>query len=261
MLLTAIIIVLREVLEAALLISLLASVRKHLDIKFMHFFTALSLGFVGAYGYADNLSSISELFDYTGQEWINSMMHLGIYSSLGLFIILLRLNPNKMKKMKARMLLLILIPIVLIIIREGSEVYIYIHSFYQTNRPVFPVVVGSIIGSSIGLSIGALIYYALIYCTLKRRFLIVKIALSVIACSVLSQAAALLLQADVLYSYPNVWDTSEYLTEESVVGQLLYAMVGYEATPAPQQVFAYAGGLILIALGVFINKYYGYKKC
>lgn len=260
MLLTAIIIVLREVLEAALLISLLASVRRYLDIKFIHFFTALSLGCIGAYVYAENLSSISELFDYTGQEWVNSTMHLGIYLFLGLFTVFLRLNKENMQRLKVWMRLLMLTPVALIVIREGSEVYIYINSFFQTDRPVFPVVVGSIIGSSIGLSIGVLIYYTLLSCSLKIRFLTVKIALSVIACSVLSQAVALLLQADVLYSYPSLWDTSEYLSEESVIGQLLYAMIGYEATPAPQQAIAYAGGLVLIAFGVLLNKYYGYKN-
>jgi high-affinity iron transporter len=260
MLLTAIIIVLREVLEVTLLTSLLASVSKNLGIKFTHFLMALLFGGIGAYIYAENLSSISELFDYTGQEWANSVMQLTVYVSLGLFIMLLRLNEKRMEGLNYWMLLLMLLPVILVVIREGSEIYIYIHSFFQGSRSVYPIMMGGIIGSCIGLSIGALIYYALVLSSSKVRFLLVKIALSVIACGVLSQAIALLLQADVLHSYPNLWDTSEYLAEDSVIGQLLYAMVGYEATPAPQQVIAYAGGLVLIALGVLINKYYGDQK-
>lgn len=260
MLLTTIIIVLREVLEITVLMSLLASVSKHVGIQFSHFLIALLLGITFSYIYAENLSFISELFDYTGQEWINSILQITIYASLALFIILLCINRQQMDGLKGRMTFLMLLPIVLALVREGSEIYIYIDSFFHGSRPLFPVVVGSIIGSCIGLSIGALIYYALILCPLKRRLTIVKISLSVTACGVLSQAVSLLLQADVLYSYPAVWNSSDYLAEDSVVGQLLYAILGYEATPAPQQVIVYLAGLLLILFGVVTHKYYGYKS-
>ncbi len=260
MLLTAIIIVLREVLEITLLMSLLASVSKHLDVKFFHFFIALLVGGVFAYVYAENLSMISELFEYTGQEWVNSILQILIYASLGFFIVLLRFNKQRMTRIKGLMMSLMLMPIILAVTREGSEIYIYISSFFYGTHPVFPVVMGSIIGSCIGLSIGALIYYSLTTSSLKTRLIVVKVALAVTACGVLSQAVALLLQADVLHSYPIVWDSSAYLAEDSITGQLLYAMVGYEATPAPQQVVVYIVGLLLIAFGTAAHKYFGYRK-
>lgn len=260
MLLTAIIIVLREVLEITLLTSLLASVGKYLGIQFHHFALALLSGLAFAYLYAENLSTISELFDYTGQEWINSILQITIYVSLACFIILLCSTPHRMNNLKRLMMCLMLMPIFLALTREGSEIYIYIDSFFHGNRPVFPVVVGSIIGSCIGLSIGALIYYALISCPLEKRLTIVKCALAVTACGILSQAVSLLLQADVLHSYPALWNSSEYLAEDSAIGQLLYAILGYEATPAPQQVAVYIAGLLLILSGVVIHKYYGSKR-
>lgn len=260
MLLTSIIIVLREVLEITLLTSLLASVGKYLSVQFYHFLIAIILGITFAYIYAENLSIISELFDYTGQEWLNSTLQITIYASLAFFVILLCLNKQRMKNLKVLMTALMLIPIVLALTCEISEIYIYINSFFHGNRAVFPAVVGSIIGSCIGLSIGVLIYYALMSCTLEIRLTIVKVALSVTACGVLSQAVYLLLQADVLYSYPAIWDSTEYLAEDSVIGQLLYATLGYEATPAPQQVIVYISGLLFILFGVVIHKYYGSKR-
>lgn len=259
MLLTAIIIVLREVLEIALLTSLLASVGKYLGIRFHHFFIALFLGGILSYIYAKNLSIISELFDYTGQEWVNSTLQIIIYASLALFITLLYLNEQRMKTYKGLMTCLVMLSMILAVTREGSEIYIYIESFFHGDRSVYPIVFGSIIGSSIGLSIGALIYYALISSPLKRRLTIVKVLLSVTACGILSQAISLLLQADVLYSYPAIWDSSEYLAEDSIVGQLLYATLGYEATPAPQQVAVYITGLLIILAGVVIHNYYENK--
>ena len=261
MLLTAIIIVLREVLEAALLMSLLASVGKHLEVKNAHFLIAISLGGVFAYIYADNISTISEWFEYTGQEWINSIIHLFVFISLAVFVIFLQEKILQTAYLKHIFKVLILLPIILVITREGSEIYIYINSFFQGHRAIFSVVLGSIIGSCIGLSIGALIYYALTACELSMRLTVVKFSLSVVACGVLSQAVALLLQADVLHSYSSVWDSSKYLAEDSAIGQLLYAMVGYEATPAPQQVIVYIAGLMLIISGILIRKYLEkYKK-
>jgi high-affinity iron transporter len=260
MLLTAIIIILREVLEITLLMSLLASVSKHLNVKFYHFFISLLGGGIFAYIYAENLSVISELFEYTGQEWVNSILQITIYLSLGFFIILLRINKTQMENIKGWMMLLMLLPIILAVTREGSEIYIYIGSFFHSTHSIFPIAVGSIIGSCIGLSIGALIYYSLTSLPLKLRLVVVKLALAVTACGVLSQAVALLLQADVLHSYPMMWDSSKYLAEDSVVGQLLYAIVGYEATPAPQQVIVYVAGLLFIGLGAAAHQYYGYRK-
>ena len=118
---------------------------------------------------------------------------------------------------------------------------------------MFPVLVGSVIGFGIGVSIGALLYFCLLACTLRVRFVVVKIMLTVIATGFLSQAVALLLQADYLDSYPALWDTSKYLSEESVLGQLLYSIMGYESTPAPQQVVVYVMAISMVILGVVVN--------
>ena len=59
------------------------------------------------------------------------------------------------------------------------------------------------------------------------------------------QASGLLIQADYLPS-GLAWDSSDWLPEDSVAGQLLYAMLGYEATPAPAQLWAYGGAVLLM---------------
>ena len=59
---------------------------------------------------------------------------------------------------------------------------------------------------------------------------------------------ALLVQADWLPSQAPLWDTSAALPENSPPGQLLYALLGYEATPGPWQVGLSAGALGLALL-------------
>ena len=59
----------------------------------------------------------------------------------------------------------------------------------------------------------------------------------------------LLVQADWLPASQPLWNSSAWLPEGSLLGQLLYALIGYEATPGPWQVGLY-GASILLALGV-----------
>ena len=251
MLLTAIVIVLREVLEAALLASLLSSVGKCFSVNVVGFGFAILLGLFGAFLYASNLPYISELFEYTGQELLNVFLQISIYACLFVFVVFS--GPYRPHIKNKVLPIVMLIPIALAIIREGSEIYIYISGFSHGGQQMFPVFVGSVIGFGIGVSIGALLYFGLLACTLRVRFVVVKIMLTVIATGFLSQAVALLLQADYLDSYPALWDTSKYLSEESVVGQLLFSIMGYESTPAPQQVVVYVVAISLVILGVVVN--------
>ena len=82
-----------------------------------------------------------------------------------------------------------------------------------------------------------------------------------VAAGMSSQAALLLIQADWLPAQLPLWDSSGWLPETSVTGQVLYALVGYEATPTPVQAGFYAGGMglfmLLTALAWRTNRWRG----
>jgi len=78
------------------------------------------------------------------------------------------------------------------------------------------------------------------------------VLLILIASGMLSQASLLLIQADWLPSQLPLWNSSAFISEKSVVGQLLYAVIGYEATPTPIQAGFYFGGLALSVMFFFI---------
>ena len=105
------------------------------------------------------------------------------------------------------------------------------------------------LGIGVGFSIGALLYYLLLG---FRRAVTVALTvglLALIGAGMWSQAAMLLVQADWLPDSQPLWNSSGWLPEGSLLGQLLYALIGYEATPGPWQVGLY-GASILLALGV-----------
>jgi high-affinity iron transporter len=68
-----------------------------------------------------------------------------------------------------------------------------------------------------------------------------------------AQAVQLLVQADWLTSAGPAWDTSWLVPEASLPGQLLYALVGYEAAPSVVVAAGYGVGLAILTAAIVIG--------
>lgn len=234
MILSSVIIVLREVLEAALLISLLLALSRFLRLPTRWLFVASIIGLAGATLYAHYLAPISNWFDGVGQEVVNASLQIV------LAIVLLICVPLWiLRRHFTALVVCMALAIGTAITREGSEIVLYISGFIGAGELFTPVLLGGIIGLGIGASIGALTYFSL--CSAEQRpFMLIVLSLTaLVAAGFTSQAINLLTQADWLTSEHPVWDSSNLLSEESVIGQLLYALIGYEATPTFIQVLVY----------------------
>ncbi len=255
MLLNSVIIILREVLEASLLISVLLVFSKQLNLSYRWIVWALVIGFSGAFFYAANISSVSGWFDGVGQELTNALLQQGIFILL-LFIIILVVLQFRRKNANTHILTIMMGLIVsLAIIREGSEIFIYLTNFTQAKDLFLIVISGAVIGAGIGCSIGIIVYYLLCNIASRWSLNVGSVLLILIAAGMVSQASLLLIQADWLPSQLPLWDSSDFISEQSVIGQLLYAVIGYEATPTPIQAGLYCGALtLLISLFLLTGK-------
>ena len=80
-----------------------------------------------------------------------------------------------------------------------------------------------------------------------RRALSISLGLLLlIGAGMSSQATRLLIQADWISAGGALWDTSGILAEDSLSGQLLYALVGYEASPSALEVAAYVAAIAFL---------------
>jgi high-affinity iron transporter len=246
MLLSSVILVLREVVEAALLFSLLLVLSKRLGISCRWVAVALIFGSLGAAIYGFNIGRVSEWFDYVGQEVINALLQISIFGLLCALAAAAYRRSRGFAVPDGLLAMLMLGSIALAIVREGAEIMIYLSGFLQVRDQLVPVMAGSAIGAGIGVSVGAVFYYSLL--NLGRRAAVVTgaVLLGLVAAGMASQACQLLIQADWLPSQYPLWDSSWLVAEDTVSGQLLYALVGYEATPTPLQIFAYLGSLVLL---------------
>ena len=256
MLLNSVIIVLREVLEAALLLSVLLASERFLHCNRRWVLPALLLGLAGAVTYGHFLDSISGLFDGVGQEICNALLQIATFALIALLAFQI---PQQLKsaprRTSNRIALLMAAMVAMALTREGSEIYIYVSGFWNVSDFFSAVALGSIVGGCIGFSIGVLIYYLLLARPLRQEPAISISLLALIGAGLASQAARLLIQADWVSTAGPVWDSSSILSEQSLLGQLAYALVGYEASPAAFEVVVYLGSLSLVALAYFAGKF------
>jgi high-affinity iron transporter len=62
------------------------------------------------------------------------------------------------------------------------------------------------------------------------------------------------MQGGLVESQLPVWDSSGWISETSVTGQLLYALLGYEATPSLKQLVFYGATLVAFLLVIVIPR-------
>lgn len=253
MLLTSVIIVLREVLEAALIIGVLLALGNRIQLGKHWASWSIGAGLLGAIVYAGSTATVSDWFDGVGQEVVNALMQIVIYCCLALITIIISYKDRADLNYKP-VVILMMVSVIFAITREGSEILIYLSSFIDGRELFQPVLLGSLVGAGIGASVGALAYYALLNIN-QSWFLYASIAvIMLIGAGMAGQASLLLIQADWLPSQAPLWNSSGLVAEDSITGQLLYALIGYEATPTPIQAAAYFGGLLLPLVLMVISR-------
>lgn len=252
MLLSSVILVLQETLEGALLASVLMALGFRLRMRMRWLPIGLCLGALLAWLYAANMGAVSEWFDYVGQEVVNALMQITIAMAL---VILTWGSFRKLRSSVPGQVAVLpllqwcaMLAITLAITREGAEVLTYLGGVLHQADNLQAVMTGSAIGFSIGISVAALLFYGLVGLKGKWGMAATLALLALIAGNMLCQAALQLTQADWISSTGAVWDTSSWWSEESITGQLLYALIGYEATPSPVQVASYVAGVLLVLL-------------
>jgi len=136
------------------------------------------------------------------------------------------------------------------VMREGSEAVFFLFGAVQaTADDGWSVVGGALLGMVLGGAVGWGIYRGLKQLPLQRIFASVSALLILMAAGMASQAAWNLVAIDKLPTLADpLWDSSQWLAQESVVGELLHALIGYEAQPSGMQMAVFFTVLITLSL-------------
>lgn len=242
----AVLLTLREVLEAALIISFLLALCHKLNFSFRWSLFALVMGVIGSWLLAHYAYEIADAMEGTGQELLNAALYLAVIIcvvTLGLLIVPLAvttLPDNTQHALVITRYQKLLYSLFIVIVsfslaREGSEIWIYLSSFTNQPEALASALIGATIGAGIGMSMGAITYFVFVF-TSKKYFLpIFLIVITLLAGGLSMQVAKQLMQIGLLNSGAPLWDSSFLVNEHSWLGELLYALLGYDARPAPVQ--------------------------
>jgi len=250
-------IVFREVLEAALVIGIACAATRGIAGRNGWVGGGIAAGVAGAALVAAFAEAIAGWAEGMGQEIFNASVLLAAVAMLGWHNVWMARHGREMAQQMsalgasvqsgARPLYAIGAVIALAVLREGSEVVLFMHGIAAGGSTAAGMLAGGTIGLVGGGALGALLYFGLLRIPTRHFFTVTSWMILLLAAGMASQAAAYLVQADYLPALgDSLWDSSHIVSHDSVVGEILRTLVGYDARPAGIQLLFYVATLATI---------------
>ncbi len=267
------IIVFREVLEIALVISILISATKGVVGRKKWIVGGVVLGVFGATLLAIFTDNISQSFQGSGQELFNGLVLLASAAMISWTVLWMKKYGKKisdnlkqfgLEVIKGDKSLISLMMVVFFsVLREGSEIVLFSYGYFVTGDDIFSLILGGFIGLGCGLAVGLALYFGLIRVLGRHFFSVTSWILVFLAAGMVSESIAFLSNGGFISEiiYP-LWDTTAFISEETILGKILNVLLGYVAKPSAAQLIGYLLTLSLLIIGLNFDavKIYFQKK-
>ena len=260
MLATAII-VFREVLEAALVVSIVLAATRGVSRRGLWVGSGVLGGLLGASAVAWFADAIAAAASGVGQELFNAAVLFAAVIMLGWHNVWMsrhgRELASSLKRVGAAVRggatpMHVLAAVVgVAVLREGSELVLFLYGVAASESgETSGMLTGALAGVGAGAAVGAALYLGLLRIPSSRLFAVTGWMILLLAAGMAAQGAAFLVQADILPSLgERVWDTTALISDEGLPGRVLHALIGYTARPYGIQVLFYLatlGGIIAL---------------
>mgnify|MGYP006103915923 CR=1 FL=1 len=226
------------IITALLLLRFSSKTINNINVKWL--VLSFLLVIIFAFILSSFLENISQLADGKGIElFLSSGLILVYFSSIGLFVL---------KNTQAD--IVIKIPLAFIIFFviscfNGALFIVYLTSYWAKAQQVETMFMGIILGGGICLSIAILFYFLLKFTDQNIHPNTSNYFLLFFTIGQLMHAIALLQQVDILPSSQSLWNSGNFIAENSELGQLLTVLFGYETTPSTLQFITYVIAFII----------------
>lgn len=256
--LSTFVIVFRETLEAALIVSIVLAASNGIPARGRWVIAGVLAGLAGAAIVALFAGQLADLFDGNGTEVFNAAVLLTAVAMLGWHQIWMSTHGAELARESravgsavregAKPLSALAIICAVAVLREGSETVLFLYGIaIDGTLGAATMLQGGILGVAAAALVGALFYAGLLRVPLKHVFRVTGVIILLLAAGLAAQAAAFLVQAGYLPALGyDIWNTSEVLPQTNPVGFLLHILVGYVARPEGIQIVAYALTLTII---------------
>lgn len=251
----ALIIVLREVIEAGLIVGIVLAATRTLQSRGRYVAGGILAGVLGAALVAAFAGALSNAFAGAGEEIFNAAI-------LGIAVIMLgwhniwmarhgREIGEDMRQLGSevlggsRSLTALAIVVAVAVLREGSEVVLFLYGVTLSSGESGPsLLLGGLLGLLLGAGIGGLAYKGLAVIPPRHLFKVTSVLIAFMAAGMAAQCVAFLEQADIATALGDaVWNTSSVLADKSIVGRVLHTLLGYTGKPTELQLVVYLATL------------------
>jgi high-affinity iron transporter len=258
MLATAVI-VLREVLEAALVVSIVLAATRGVRQRGLWVGYGVGAGTLGALLVAAFAEKLAAAASGLGQELFNAGVLAVAVLMLGWHNVWMSRHGRQMASALnsvgaavrggTRPLYALSVVVAMAVLREGSELVLFLYGIAASGPGQTRELAGGFaLGLVGGLALSLAMYAGLLRVPAKRLFSVTGWLILFLAAGMAAQAAAFLVQADILPAVGEaVWDTSRFVPDDSVLGKLLHTLVGYTAKPYGIQL-----GIYLLTIGLML---------
>jgi high-affinity iron transporter len=255
--LAAAIIVFRECLEAALVVSIVLAASRGVEGRGRMVGAGVGLGVLGALIVALFSEQIASALSGMGQELMNASILLAAVLLLGWHNVWMSRHGRELAAEARRVstdvlegkrpLYALAVVVGLAVLREGSETVLFLYGIASTDQSGSSMLTGGVLGLAAGVAAGVAIYAGLLRLSTKHLFTATGLLILLLAAGMASQAALYLSQAGVLpLLAPTMWDTSAVIPRDGLVGQLLHVLMGYDDRPSGIQVLFFAVAFLTI---------------
>jgi high-affinity iron transporter len=262
--LSALLIVFREVIEAGLIVGIVLAATKGVPKRNFAVSMGVLAGVLGACLVAAFAGGLASLFQGSGQELFNASILILAVMMLTWHNVWMASHGREMaRELKAaghevvtgkRTLAALGVVVGVAVLREGSEVVLFLYGIAaQGGVSNAGLLAGGALGLAAGAAVSALMYLGLLTIPAGRLFQVTSGLITLLAAGMAAQAMLSLQNGGYINACTGtVWDTSWLLREDSIPGRLLHTLVGYVQAPDGAQVAAYlatiAGILLLMRM-------------
>ena len=254
----------REVLEAALVVGIMAAATCEVAGRSRWILAGLGAGLAGACLLAVFAERLAGAAAGMGQELFNAGVLLTAVAMLGWHTLWMARHGRELARTTGsigadvtagrRPLYAVAVVIGLAVLREGSEVVLFLSGLLASgSTDQRSLLLGATAGISAALLVGFGLARGLRIIPIRHLFSVTTVLLALLAAGMAARAVAFLCQAGYCSQFTQTaWDTSAWAADGSALGQFLNALIGYTALPMVIQVLAYVATLGLLAVAAAV---------
>lgn len=252
------IVVFREVFEIAIILCVVLAATKGTPNRSKWINLGILGGCIGAALLGAATQTLSVLAGPANQLYFNAGILFTAVAMIGWTVIWMKRHSitivNDLKQVSKAITMgekpmhMLAVVIGLAVMREGSEIVIFLYGMLAAGQTtVVEAIIGGLIGLGLGVGFGVLLYNGLIRFSVKYLFQVTSILLTFIAAGMAANAAGKLVKAGLLPILTStLWDTSNILSQRSIVGRFFYILFGYQDHPNGMQGLFYIATILTI---------------